>query len=109
MAYTVTEGTALEFYTIQPFRDVSGVAVDPDVVQFCYQIQDQDPVIFTYGVDADLVRVATGSYKIRISTSGLPGVWVHSWIGQPEVGGSDVSQTAVVWEGRILVSPRSIQ
>lgn len=109
MAYNVTEGTALQFYTIQPFTDINGSPVDPDLVQFVYQVQNQDQVIFTYGVDADLVRVGTGEYRIKISTSGLPGEWVYSWIGEPVVGGADITHTAVVWEGRVTVSPRSIQ
>ena len=108
MAYNIIEGTAVQFYTSQVFKDVTGTPVDPDVVKFSYSIQGSAAVIFTYGVDADLVRIGTGNYKIKVSTTGKAGQWAWQWSGQPILGGADSSKTAVIFEGVLTVSPQNV-
>ena len=113
MAYTVYEGSTLRFYTSKPFTSISGTVVDPDVVQFSYQVQGQTVVTHTYthgsgDPDGVIVRVATGDYYADIDTTGNAGVWVWRWFGHPASGGADTTHTQVATEGSVTVSIKGL-
>lgn len=113
MAYTVYEGSTLRFYTSKPFTSISGTVVDPDKVEFSYQVQGQAVVTHTYtngsgDPTGTIVRVATGDYYADIDTSGKSGVWTWRWFGYPVTNGPDTTHTQVATEGSVTVSIKGL-
>jgi hypothetical protein len=50
------------------FKDVADVATDPTVVRFKYQTPAGTSTTYTYGVDGEVVRTATGTYTFQPPT-----------------------------------------
>ena len=113
MAYTIYEGSTVRFYTSTPFTSITGTLVDPDVVQFSYQVQNQQTVTFTYtngsgDPSGTIVRVSTGNYYADIDTTSNAGVWVWRWFGYPTLTGPDTTNTQVATEGSVTVSVKGL-
>ena len=60
------------------FTDENDAPVDPQAVLFSSRNPAGTSVTLTYGVDADLVRDATGIYHVDINAS-LSGMWFYRW------------------------------
>jgi hypothetical protein len=57
------------------------VYVDPGAVYFKYKPFGLGEVVLTYGVDAALVRISAGIYKVLLDTTGGPvGRWRERWV-----------------------------
>lgn len=61
---------------------VNGVDTDPTTVVFKYE--NDDLVAWTYGVDAEVVKDATGKYHVDITTETL-GAYAIKWEGMGAV------------------------
>jgi len=112
MSYTIIEGSTIRFYTSSPFTSINGTVVNPDNVTFSFEIQGQTPVEYTWvnptgDVTGTIINTATGYFQCDISTDGLPGVWNWQWACFPS-SGIDTTNTAVVTEGDVTVSPTSV-
>ena len=57
-------------------EDAAGVDTDPSVVKFTYRTPAGVVTTLTYGVEAALVKTATGQYYVDISAD-LPGVYTY--------------------------------
>jgi hypothetical protein len=97
-----------------PFTSISGVIVDPDVVELEYSVQGETEVVYTYthgntppDPTSTIVRDGAGIYHADIDTTGLPGTWSWGWSCHPS-SGSDTTGTQVVWEGELTISPASV-
>jgi hypothetical protein len=114
MAYVIYEGTTIRFYTKQVFKDLAGTPVDPDVVEFQFEIQGGNKTTYTYTWETgdptnNIVRTGVGNYYIDRSTVGLPGVWAWRIYGYPSAAiNHDTSKTQVAWEGDVTVSAKGI-
>jgi len=109
----IYEGTTVRFYTSTPFTSITGTVVDPDVVTFQYQLENQTALSFTYtngtgDPTGTIVRDATGTYHADIATTGLSGVWIWRWAGKPGASGLDTTHTAVAIEGQVNVLANDI-
>lgn len=58
------------------FTDSSDAYVDPDVVKFSYIAPGASAVTLEYGVDAALVKTATGRYRVDVNAN-LAGTWFY--------------------------------
>lgn len=114
MGYSIIQGTTIRFITKKPFKDVAGTAVNPDIVQFAFQVQGGTTTTFTYtngtgDPSGTIVRAGTGDYYANINTSNYPaGVWFYSWYGFPVVGGADTTKTKVKVEGTVTVTSATV-
>jgi len=114
MAYTVYAGSTVRFYTSQPFKAIDGTTVDPDVVQFSYQVQGRSTVSYTYSYGTGdptgtIVRSSTGTYYADIDTTNLDGFWSWRWFGHPSgVINHDTTKTQVATEGSLTVSVQGL-
>lgn len=114
MAYTIYEGSTIRFYTKGVFKDIAGTPVDPDVVEFQFEIQGGNKTTYTYingsgDPTNTIVRVGVGDYYADRSTDGLPGLWTWRISGAPSAEVNlDPTHTAVAWEGEVTVSARNI-
>ena len=113
MSKVVIQGTTIRFLTIKPFTSVAGVPVDPDKVEFSFEVQGGSVHKWTYTAGsgdptANIVRVGTGNYYIEVDTSLYPaGVWIWSWYGYPS-SGTDTSRTKVKIEGTVTVTSATV-
>lgn len=85
----------------------TGVAFDPDIVEFSYIVQGKTAVVHTYtqgsgDPDNVIIRIATGEYQATIPTTGQVGRWVWRWAGYPNPSGP-VNPNAAAVEGIINV------
>ncbi len=64
----------------------SGAAYDPDVVRFKYRTASGVLSTFVYGTDTEITQVSTGVYRIFVSTTDDPGVWVYRWEAETSNG-----------------------
>jgi hypothetical protein len=76
------------------------VGADPVTVTFEYKPPDEDPVLLTYGIDAEINRVGAGAYYVEIVAE-PGGLWLYRWEGS----GNDVN-TAV--EGAVAIQEARI-
>jgi hypothetical protein len=53
--------------------------VDPDVVYFKFKRPGANTVTYTYGVDVQLVKSATGKYYVDLDTSSYTGIWYYKF------------------------------
>ena len=60
------------------FTDSGDVAVDPTAVIFKYKPPSSATVTYTFGVDAELVKSATGIYYVDVSAT-ESGQWWHEF------------------------------
>ncbi|MGD9539100.1 MAG: hypothetical protein AB7P52_17845 [Alphaproteobacteria bacterium] len=61
------------------FHDLAtGDPVDPAAVVFTVKPPSGSVVIYTYGVDAELVKDATGGYHVDVDAS-IAGTWRYRW------------------------------
>jgi len=109
----IYEGTTVRFYTSTPFTSITGTVVDPDVVTFQYQLENQTALTFTYTNGTGdptntIVRDSTGNYHADIPTTGLAGVWIWRWAGKSGASGLDTTHTAVAIEGQVNVLANDI-
>ena len=110
MAYTVYEGDAVRFDTSAiPFTSFSGTIVNPDTVTFKWSVQGQTEVTYTWtnptgDPTSHIVNYGTGLFYVIVDTTGFPGTLTYQWAGKPS-SGLDTTQTQVVWESEIIVSP----
>ena len=60
------------------FLDAEGIAVDPPLIN----VKVQDPaaldVIYTYGVDSNVEKLAVGVYRCTIKPV-IAGIWFYRW------------------------------
>lgn len=111
IANTYVQGTTIQFLTSTPFTAQDNVTIiDPDVVNFGFQINGGEPNIFTYTFgDGDptetIVRVGLGTYVASIDTNLYSdGVWVYSFMGEPsDVINHDQTKTKVRAMGELVV------
>lgn len=61
------------------FDDAVAGLVDPGAVKFRYSIDSGSPNELTYGVDAALVKVSTGSYRVDLDLD-TPGRMRWRWL-----------------------------
>ena len=113
MSYNVVEGSVIRFYTAKPFTALSGIAVNPDVVTFSYEVQGKAPVSFTWtnptgDPTSTIVNTAVGTFQADIQTLGLAGTWTWQWSGQPGISGLDTTKTSIIDDGEVVVSPKAI-
>lgn len=57
------------------FTDADGNLVDPDTVTIKYRPPGLAVVTVVYGTDAALVKLSTGTYRVRVDTSVAHGIW----------------------------------
>jgi hypothetical protein len=84
-------GTAITFYTQQPFTAVDGTVVDPDKVMFGFQINGDSSSTYTWSYENGvgdptntIVRTGIGTYSVTIDTTQYAvGVWVYSFACAP--------------------------
>lgn len=67
------------------FTDAAGAAIDPTTVTASYWVPGLGIVTLTYGVDANVVREAVGSYYTDIDTTDAAGEWPYRWQGTGNV------------------------
>lgn len=92
-------GTAVRCRTDNPaFTNAAGTVADPTAVTFTFEDPDGNQTTYTYGVDSQLTRDATGIYKVDLLLS-LSGAWKIRWLGTGAV--------AVAFESTINV-PASV-
>jgi hypothetical protein len=114
MAYIIYEGTTIRFYTKTVFKDLTGTPVDPDIVQFQFEVQGGDATTYTYTWGSgdptnNIVRTGVGNYYTDQPTDGKPGVWSYRISGAPSASvGHDTTKTKVAWEGDVTVSAKGI-
>lgn len=113
MSYNVVEGSVVRFYTTKAFTALSGVAVNPDVVTFSYEVQGITTVTYTWtnptgDPSGTIVKTGTGLFQADIQTLGYPGTWTWQWSGQPGSSGLDTTKTSVIDDGELIVSPKAI-
>ena len=117
---SIISGTAVRFTTDPavkgaiPFTAIDGTIVDPDVVELEYSVQGETEVTFTYtrgNTPPDptntIVRDGVGIYHADIDTTDLPGTWSWGWSCRAG-SGADTTQTTVVWEGEVVISPPAL-
>jgi hypothetical protein len=51
------------------FTNLSGTLIDPDVVKFTFKINDSAETTYTYGVDSQVVKLNTGTYRAEINAA----------------------------------------
>ncbi len=103
---TVQYGTAIYFYTEDPFTAFDGITlVDPDVVTFNFSVEGDStsPHIYTYtngtgDPSGTIVRDSVGTYHAVIrSILFPPGIWTYTWSGAPSGSvNHDTTKTEVV-------------
>ena len=109
---TIYEGSTARFYISQAFTSIGGTAVDPDIVNFQWQVQGGNSGSYTYtqgsgDPTSTIVRDGVGLYHADIDTTNNPGTLVWRWSGSPAVsGGTDSTKTKVATEGNTTVSAR---
>jgi hypothetical protein len=84
------------------FRDCATQALaDPTAVVFRLYIPGNTVVVYTYGVNAQLVRDSTGVYHVDYTTSHYPGDWVVRWEG---TGACEAATEKAfrVWDSRVI-------
>lgn len=62
------------------FKDLSGVVTDPTAVTLRITKPATDPVIYTYGTDAELIKDSTGVYHMDFSCE-IVGEHKYRWRG----------------------------
>lgn len=67
------------------FTTAAGVAVDPSVVTFTWRGPSGVIASYVYGVDAQLIKDATGNYHVDLSATAA-GTWQYRFIGSGAVG-----------------------
>jgi len=89
---TVQYGTAIEFYTEDPFTALDGVTlVDPDTVTFTFSVEGDATSPHTYvytrpsgDPSNTIVRDSVGVYHAIIRTILFPaGIWTYTWSCAP--------------------------
>ena len=78
MANTTTTGILVGnmMRVAASFLDAQKLLNDPDVVKFKIELPDKSIVDYTYGVDAELVKVTIGKYYVDISLDN-PGTYEY--------------------------------
>lgn len=65
--------------SIATFGDAAGGALDPTTVTFRMRSPTGTLTTYVYGINAELVRMATGLYRVDLSLS-EPGRWSYRWL-----------------------------
>jgi hypothetical protein len=60
------------------FLNAESVAVDPPMINVKVQNPNHVDVTYTYGVDANVEKLATGVYRCTIKPA-IPGMWYYRW------------------------------
>ena len=60
------------------FKNGADVAVDPPVVTVKVQDPNYEDVIYTYGVDPNIEKLAVGVYRCTIKPT-ITGIWYYRW------------------------------
>jgi len=63
------------------FKDGSDTAVDPPVITVKVQNPLRESISYTYGVDANVEKLAVGVYRCTIKPL-LSGIWFYRWQAQ---------------------------
>lgn len=63
------------------FANGAGTPTDPTFVQLSYELPDLSEVVLVYGIDAQIVRSATGVYYADIAVN-QAGNWRYRWYGE---------------------------
>lgn len=60
------------------FETTAGVATDPSTVKLTVVPPVGQRIVYTYGVDAAVVKDSTGNYHVNVVAS-IPGTWIYWW------------------------------
>lgn len=77
------------------FKDAAGVAFDPTTVAFKFKKPDRTITTYIYGTDAQLVKVATGNYRVDIDAS-VKGKYQYRWYSTGNGQAAEESEFEVV-------------
>ena len=81
-------GDRIEIYnTATPFQNAAGTAFDPNIVRFKVKNPAGTTTTYTYGVDAQVTKNATGDYTCTIDVDSS-GSWYYRIEGE-QTGGEN--------------------
>lgn len=97
---TVKSGSSVK--AIAQFFDVDGLSFDPATVLCAVKSPDLVEVVYTYGIDAALVRDSLGNYHLWIVNANQVGTWTYGFKGAGTVavtncGTFEVEDCALTW------------
>lgn len=84
------------------FRDVAGAATDPSTVVFKVRTPSGSETTYTYGVDAAVVKDATGTYHVDVTLTAAKR-WSFRWNGTGALIAA--SETSIEVEPSAFVRP----
>lgn len=104
MSNQYNKGDIVRISTSTPFADSAGTAFDPATVTMRFQPPRAiSPTSYTYPTDSEIVKVATGSYRLDVDTDidHAYGTWRYDIKGKD---GSGVSRGAHEGEFEVIKS-----
>lgn len=78
MANTYDKGDLVKVTGTFTDPDSNDALIDPTVVKVSVKEPDGTTTTYTYGTDAECVKVSTGLYKLEINCD-APGTWHYRW------------------------------
>lgn len=72
------------------FVNDAGAPTDPTAVFLDLRRHGEpEPTVYTYGVDAEIVRAVPGSFSALIEGPHEPGTWYYGWRGEGAIEGAE--------------------
>ncbi len=81
-----------------PFTNAAGTIIDPAAVFFKVKDPEGTVTIYQYGVDAQLVKVSTGIYRVDVDAN-KPGTWRYKFYSTGSGKAADVKTFTVEPDG----------
>jgi hypothetical protein len=91
----INPGDVVVLETDPPFTNAANVASDPDQVRLLVRRAGQPPTVFTYGVDDEVVKDATGTYHVDFVIPHA-GKYFFRWEGEGGVSAAEESSFTAV-------------